>query len=118
VNSRSSSFNTRSVQFSYVPINIPRCANCKKTHSKGNDKLTFSIIGLAVFGLIVGFLFDEHFLIGALLGAAAGWILGAILKSEEYKKAGVKATSTSSLRTYPVISQMLREGWQMHKPSA
>jgi hypothetical protein len=108
----------RSVQYSYVPIDIQRCASCKATHSKGNDRLTFAILGAAVLGLIVGFLVDEHFVIGALVGAGIGTIVGLALKSEVYSKAKIKSTSTSTIRSYPVISQMLREGWQMHKPSA
>ncbi len=108
----------RSVQYSYVPVEIPRCAPCSKVHSKAGDKLTYSIIGLLILGLVVGALIDGNFIIGGIVGLVAGIIMGYALKTADLAKSNIKDTSSSTISTYPVISKMIREGWQMHQPSA
>lgn len=107
----------RSVQYSYVPIEINRCQQCQAVHSKGNTILTLCIILPTLLGLFLGNLFDEHFVIGGLVGLGAGIATGITLKNNEIAKAQIRNTSDSTIKTYPLIAKMLKEGWQMSKPS-
>lgn len=108
----------RRVQFSYVPVSIPRCSNCQKIHSQSSDSSTFAFIGFAVVGLIIGVVADGYWFAGLLVGGFIGWIVGQALKSQKTSKANIKDTSQSTIRSYPTLNKMLNERWQFSKPSA
>lgn len=112
------SYFPRRVQFSYLPVSIPRCNECQKIHSQSSDSYTFAFIGFAVVGLIIGVIADGYWFAGLLIGGFIGWIAGQAIKSQKTSKANIKDTSQSTIRNYPVLNKMLNEGWQFSKPSA
>ena len=114
----SRSYIPRRVQFSYLPVGISRCSNCQKIHSQSSDKFTFALVGCAVVGLIIGAVADGYWFAGLLVGGVIGWILGTVLKGQQTSKEAIKDTSQSTIRNYPVLNQLLKEGWQFSKPSA
>jgi len=116
--SRSNFFTQRTVQFSYVPVSIPRCSHCQKTHSESSGTFTGVFIAGAVIGLIVGAMADGYWFAGLLVGGAIGWIIGTILKNKKISKPDIKDTNQSSIKNYPTFKKMLSEGWQFSKPSA
>jgi hypothetical protein len=107
----------RRVQFSYVPVNIPRCNDCKKIHKESSDKIGVAIVLGVVAGGIIGALAGGHWFIGLLIGTFLGWAIGSALKSQHLTKSGVKDTGNTTIRNYPVLNQMLKEGWQFSKPT-
>jgi hypothetical protein len=114
----SRSYFPRRVQFSYLPVSIPRCSDCQKVHSQSSDKFTLALIGCAVVGLIIGAMADGYWFAGLLVGAVIGWVLGTALKGQQTSKEAIKDTSQSTIRNYPVLNKLLKEGWQFSKPSA
>ncbi len=112
------SYFPRRVQFSYVPVSIPRCSECQKIHSQSSDSSTFALIGFAAVGLIIGIVADGYWFAGLLVGGFIGWIVGQALKSQKTSKANIKDTSQSTIRNYPTLRKMISEGWQFSKPSA
>ncbi len=112
------SYFPRRVQFSYLPVSIPRCSDCQKVHSQSSDKFTLSLIGCAVVGLIIGAMADGYWFAGLLVGGIIGWIIGTALKSQQTSKEAIKDTSQSTIRNYPLLNQALSEGWKFSKPSA
>jgi hypothetical protein len=112
------SYFPRRVQFSQYIINIPRCKSCEKIHSKGSSELgKYFIIGI-IAGVIIGAIADEHFILGGVIGAGIGWIIGEIYKSKEISKNNIKNTSESTLSKHPVLIEEFRNGWKFSKPSA
>lgn len=114
-------FPTRKVQFHYKDIPIARCANCAAIHREGNTYLWMAIgiaaaAGTAVVGITTGY--GSSAIGGGVLFGLIGWGIGAFLKSNHYKKQGIRSQSNSELREYPVISRHLAEGWQFHQPTA
>ena len=71
-----------------------------------------------MIGLIIGILADGYWFLGLLIGGVVGWILGEVLKSQQTSKSEIKNTSQSTIKNYPEITQMLKEGWQFSQPSA
>ena len=114
----SRSYFPRRVQFSYLPVSIPRCSDCQKVHSQSSDKFTLALIGCAVVGLIIGAMADGYWFAGLLVGGVIGWILGTAMKGQQTSKEAIKDTSQSTIRNYPVLNKLLKEGWQFSKPSA
>jgi len=114
----SRSYIPRRVQFSYLPVSIPRCSDCQKIHSQVSDKFTLALIGCTVVGLIIGAMADGYWFAGLLVGGVIGWILGTALKEHQTSKEAIKDTSQSTIRNYPVLNKLLKEGWQFSKPSA
>lgn len=111
-------FPRRTVQFSYVPVSIPRCSNCQKVHNESSGTFTGVLIASAVIGLIIGAMADGYWFAGLLVGGAIGWIIGTILKNQKTSKAEIKDTDQSTIKNYPTFKKMLGEGWQFSKPSA
>lgn len=108
----------RRVQFSESTIKIPRCKNCEQIHSKGNEKYLLFLIGGIIIGAAIGAMIEEHFIIGGLIGAFVGWIVGNSKESDEINKAGIKDTSDSSLRIHPLLYDRMNQGWTFSKPKA
>jgi hypothetical protein len=108
----------RTVKFSYVDVEIPRCSSCKEIHSQGNNqKILFTVVG-AVIGVIIGAMVDEHFIIGGLLGLVAGWLFGAGKATGVYSSNNIKDDSNSTLSKHPILWSRFIEGWSFSKPSA
>jgi hypothetical protein len=108
----------RRVQFSYVPVSIPRCKSCQEVHSESSNAFLISLIIGAVAGLIVGIIADGYWFGGLLAGGVLGWIVGMVIKSSKTDSASMKSTSTSDIGTYPPIKQRIKEGWQFSEPTA
>jgi hypothetical protein len=109
----------RSVQFSCVKVEIPRCKNCQAIHSKGSEKCWMFLIGGIVLGaLFGGAMIEKHFIIGGLIGGAIGWFVGNSMESAISSKEGIKDASDSTLYSHPILSQRMKEGWTFSKPSA
>jgi outer membrane lipoprotein SlyB len=118
-NETSRSYIPRRVQFSYSDVTIPRCQNCKEIHSKGSSNYYMVFFGLLTLGAIVGGATEgEHFIIGGVIGAVAGWIIGKIIEGNQVKKGGIKDSSTSTLSGHPLLIERIRGGWTFSKPSA
>lgn len=109
----------RRVQFSYSDVTIPRCKSCKEIHSKGSSNYSLAFFGLLILGVIIGALTEgEHFIIGGIIGAVAGWIVGKIVEGNQVKKGGIKDASESTLSRHPLLIERIRNGWTFSKPSA
>ncbi|MDR3504359.1 MAG: hypothetical protein P4L79_17465 [Legionella sp.] len=108
----------RRVQYSYLPVNIPRCRDCYNVHTQSSAKYRYIVIGCAIAGIIIGAIADGYWFAGLLIGGVAGWIIGATLESQQFSKAVIKGTHHSTIRNYPVLVKMLKEGWQFSKPTA
>lgn len=112
-------FPRRSVQFTYSEVTIPRCRSCKEIHSKGSSNYSLAFFGLLVLGVIIGALTEgEHFIIGGIIGAVAGWIIGKIIEGNQVKKGGIKDSSESTLSRHPLLIERIKGGWTFSKPSA
>lgn len=112
-------FPRRSVQFTYSEVTIPRCRSCKEIHSKGSSNYDFVFFALLILGAIIGGATEgEHFVIGGIIGAVAGWIVGKIIEGNQVKKGGIKDSSTSTLSSHPLLIERIRSGWTFSKPSA
>jgi len=115
----SRSYIPRRVQFSYSDVTIPRCKSCKEIHSKGSSNYFLAFFGLLILGVIIGALTEgEHFIIGGIIGAVAGWIVGMIVEGNQVKKGGIKDASESTLSRHPLLIERIRDGWTFSKPSA
>ena len=113
------SYFPRSVQFSYTDVTIPRCRSCKKIHSKGSQKFSLIFFVALVLGVIIGAMTDgEHFIIGGIIGAVAGWIVGKIIEGNQVSSSGIKDSSESTLSKHPLLIDRMKEGWTFSKPSA
>ena len=112
------SYFPRRVQFSYVPVSIPRCPDCQTTHTQGSDKFMLPMVICTLVGLIIGALADGYWFAGLLIGGIIGYLIGTSLKSQQISKAAIKDTSESTIRNYPPLQKMLSEGWRFSKPTA
>ncbi len=109
----------RRVQFSYSEVTIPRCRSCKEIHSKGSNNYYLVFFGLLILGAIIGGATEgEHFIIGGIIGAVAGWIVGKIIEGNQVKKGGIKDSSESTLLRHPLLIERINGGWTFSKPSA
>ncbi|GAB2498858.1 alkaline phosphatase family protein [Algoriphagus taiwanensis] len=112
-------FPQRSVQYSYSEIKIPRCKSCKEVHSQGSNNYYLVFIGLMILGVIIGAVTDgEHFIIGGIIGAVLGWIVGKIVEGNKVKKVGIKDSSDSTLASHPLLIERIKSGWTFSKPTA
>jgi hypothetical protein len=75
-------------------------------------------LGFLIAGIIGGALVDENFIIGGLIGAALGWIVGKAIESQKVNKNGIKNTTNASISKYPVIDEYIKQGWTFYKPTA
>jgi len=113
------SYFPRKVQFSYTEVTIPRCKNCKEIHSKGSERYYLIFIGAIILGAIIGGVTEgEHFIIGGIIGATIGWIVGKVVESNQVKNKGIKDASESTLAKHPLLINRMKEGWTFSKPSA
>jgi hypothetical protein len=112
------SFIPRSVKFSYVEVEIPRCKSCQSIHVKGREQFLFFLLGGILLGAIIGQLINEHFIIFGLIGGLVGWFVGNLMERRLSSKKGVKDDSNSTLRNHPLLSQRIKGGWTFSKPSA
>lgn len=108
----------RGVKYNYLPVKIPRCKSCEKIHSDGSSALLFAFLICTVIGGVIGYFVDEHWIIGAIIGIVIGFIIGNSISDSQISKEKIKDTGTSTIRNYPVINQLINEGWQFSKPSA
>lgn len=115
----SRSYIPRRVQFSYSDVTVPRCRSCKEIHSKGSNNFYLVFFALLIFGAIIGGATEgEHFIIGGIIGAVAGWIVGKIIEGNQVKKGGIKDSSESTLSKHPLLIERMKGGWTFSKPSA
>ncbi|MCH3883390.1 hypothetical protein [Tenacibaculum aquimarinum] len=115
----SRSYFPRRVQFSYSDVTVPRCRSCKEIHSKGSSNYSLAFFGLLILGVIIGALTEgEHFVIGGIIGAVVGWIVGKSLEGNQVKKGGIKDSSESTLSRHPLLIERIKGGYTFSKPSA
>jgi hypothetical protein len=115
----SRSYIPRRVQFSYSDVTVPRCRSCKEIHSKGSNNYYLVFFALLILGAIIGGATEgEHFIIGGIIGAVAGWIVGKIIEGNQVKKGGIKDSSDSTLSRHPLLIERIKGGWTFSKPSA
>ena len=115
------SYFPRRVEFSYVPIAIPRCSKCKDYHDKTSNKITLIPIGGAIVGCVIAALISEggeYWFLGLVVGGAIGWFIKEGLKSQELSKSIIKDTSQSTISKYPELHKKIIGGWKFSKPSA
>jgi len=115
----SRSYIPRRVQFSYSDVTVPRCRSCKEIHSKGSNNYYLVFFGLLILGAVIGGATEgEHFIIGGIIGAVAGWIVGKIIEGNQVKKGGIKDSSESTLSRHPLLIERIKGGYTFSKPSA
>jgi len=86
----SRSYIPRRVQFTYSDVTVPRCRSCKEIHSKGSNNYYLVFFALLILGAIIGGATEgEHFIIGGIIGAVAGWIVGKIIEGNQVKKVDI-----------------------------
>ncbi len=107
----------RSVNYQYSSITIPRCKSCDSAHSSGSLYYWMCIIIGIVIGIAGNSLFGNFF-VSLILFGGLGWLAGYLLKSNKYETLGIKGTSDEDVRSFPPISDRLREGWTLTQPSA
>jgi hypothetical protein len=110
----SRSYFLRRVEFSYSEVTIPRCRSCKEIQSKRGifNHLIFFV--LIILGVIIGAATEgEHFIIGGIIGAVAGWVIvGNIIEG------GIKDSSEYTLSRHPLLKERFKNGWTFSKPIA
>lgn len=112
-------FPRRSVQFSCRNVSIPRCDKCKDIHTAGSDSVKLVVIVCLIIGGIVGAFTEDHrFILGGIIGAVIGWIIGKGIESNKYSAKGIKDTSSSTIGSYPSVSEYIKQGWTFSKPTA
>lgn len=109
----------RRVQYSYSDVKIPRCNSCQELHSKGNGQYYLVFFALLCLGVIIGSATEgQHFIIGGIIGAIAGWIVGKKVESNQVNNGGIKDTSSSTLSNHPLLTERINSGWTFSKPTA
>lgn len=105
------------VKYQYVPIEIPRCSNCKSYHKYDFhfESVSGETFGLGFLGLLIGFAVDISRFI---LGNAYSIIGKNILRMTDSTKLPIKDTSHSSIEKYPLIKERFKLGWKFEKPKA
>jgi len=112
----SRSYFPKKVQYSYKDVAVPRCSSCAEIHTKGSNTALMYTVGVGLFGAVLGYFADEHYIIGAIIGVIAGLILGGNQSEEAVK--GKKIKTESAVSQYPPISGLIMQGWTFNKPSA
>jgi hypothetical protein len=117
-----------SVSFQMLKIGIPRCRKCYDIHQQANlfEKLLFLFIGFcSVFITIAicrGKMDDGAYILFiiplcVMIGLFAT-IAGGIYLAKEYVKHQGAINETDLKMEDPFVRYLVREGWDLHKPSA
>ena len=78
-----------------------------------------AMLFMGILGAIIGGATEgEHFIIGGIIGAVAGWIVGKVIEGNQVKKGGIKDSSESTLSRHPLLIERIKGGWTFSKPSA
>ena len=113
---RTSWGNQRKVQFHTMEVDIPKCSECATISKKSTNNSLTMIVSSMVIGIMMGLLMEgQHFILGAILGVAVGYIVSRIYKKKFYKNQGLEIVD---YQDYKVIKEKLMEGWQLTQPSA
>ena len=101
--------------YSHITIPVSRCIKCKSLHSSSENMTGLLSFSLLAFGIIIGATMDGHWIIGGIVGVVAGAGLGSAIQSGRYSNAKIKGIETIS--QYPLVKQMLSEGWTFQDPN-
>lgn len=116
--SRSHYNNQRRVEFSQLEIKIPRCGTCKYLHNSSSNVYITYLIGISLLCITIGSLIEENFIIGGLIGAFTGHIMGNHFVSKFNQKNKINGESDSDLKTNPTLIYYFKNGWSFNKPTA
>ena len=108
----------RSVQYSYVQIDIPRCNSCQAVHMRGNRVFWFYLIIGIILGSIVQAIFSETFFVGAIIGGGVGWIIAKKMENRLCTMENINDASNSTLSHHPLLELKILQGWTFRKPFA
>jgi hypothetical protein len=112
-------FPQRKVQYQYIAMELPRCESCKETHEGGKEWGIFIPIATTLVGIFIGATMrHEPFIIGGIIGLVPGLIASYLLKEKRLKDADIKGTGNSVIRTHPLLTERIAEGWSLTKPTA
>lgn len=107
----------RKVQFQYIEMEIPRCADCEKVHNAGKTRFwLFSAAGLFV-GFLLGVML-ENFIIGIGVGVGLGLLVGYYTEKNYAEQHHVKLANNASLKQHPLLVEKVAQGWGFNKPTA
>lgn len=111
-----------SVNYSYVPISIPRCKECKNFHRFIFDFDEFpepdSFGNAGIFSLMLYFAAVILSFLYFILGHSISWLLITIIKIIKPNKAKIKRTNNATIKDFPLLRKKLNDGWQFDKPKA
>ncbi|MBP8033621.1 MAG: hypothetical protein KAZ71_03425 [Bacteroidia bacterium] len=99
-------------------FSISRCETCFKEHNVSNGPTGIVGLFVLVFSSIVTYIFALRVYISVIVGIIAG-IVGMVVfiqltYRKKIKSLGIK--DANEIHDYPIIKDLLSNGWQTYKP--
>lgn len=114
---KETSRNSAGVKFQYLPFKIPRCPKCRGFHlyTFNFEPVDVDTIGFGLVGMLFGLVLN---IVSFILGNAFSFIAKTLLIMMDKSKAKIKLTGRSSIKHFPSLLEMLKDGWKFSKPKA